>query len=1291
MNRMMSRRQWLQLASSALLGSMVPLHFPRLAWAAPALPLPLVKEVEAALGFSLIYEEYKGNYAEAQRLAEQALAEARHAATPARLAEALWTRGLVCVLQGEPATGLALFQEMEELLPDDSVNVLRARTGAFAASYLQFGTFPSGASANGVEVSRYEQVKLDYAGRYQKAKEQVQEGTPDRQAAELITALFFEIVIFRDSCSSAQLFLSEAGDKTVRCAKVTLDRLHHVAESLGEPRWLAYLALLEADFNRRAREYDQAASALAQAKALYEQAADVAGLAAAWLMAGDWSAAPLSTPGVWNFIVTASSLLINADSSLPPFLNEAERDRSRLEPAQARTTYAQAETLYRRAGAPRGLAALHLRYGYLAVLDGDYPTAIQEAGRAAESFQASGDRLGYWCARTHQALARIGAGEFAEDRETARAIGAWGAAEGSFSYALGLGMMCGRAGYQWLQQAGDYERALACFRLAEKLYQVLGAGINQGESVADQGGVFRAIGEQAAAVTALRRAVDVYQATAERQPTLRKSADFCMAAIISGSLFSVYIGSRNVEGMEWIVMQGRAILDELASQPPETKETERKNAEDQMAPMLLAFYKSRLGIANVLIPVSHGIQARKDGDSAEAERLFQEALTRARNSRALLGDAMVAFLEAVIHRVRKDYPAARRAFERYLQQELQRAQRDLQQATLRGITVLVGEAKRRVQNTHDLAVTFLPSIKAYEAAREHLLVLEEQGGKDWWQRTDQPWSALSNRGLVYEGLGQWQTADADYQQAIELLERQRQYLRRDELKTALVSGLPQQELYFQAARNALAWAAAEPDRQQHLMQQSFTYAERGKARGLLDLMAGGAGVLPGAMQANTLLASWRQVNAKLTTWQGLLVAERARPTPQPAYLAYLQQQIATEEDTLRQLESTLATADPNFYRLINPQATLLDVAGIAARLPPGTALLQYYFLDEDLFGWVINHQGLVQTHHANLDIRALERQIRTLHSGCERHTTLDATGEALADTLLAPFAETLASHPHLLIVPYGAAHQLPFHILPWQGEPLIATHTVAYLPSASTLQFVRQSRSGTLPDTLLAVGNPAAMAYQPPFGAPPEPLPPLPAAEVEAKHVAALFPQGRALLGADATVAAVREALPRYSLLHFATHGHLAEDNPLLSAILLAQGGALTVYDLLGLRLQADLVVMSACRTGQGKATGGDDVLGLTRGLLAAGAQAVVVSLWPVDDLATSLLMEAFYQGLRQGNPAAVALQQAQNHLRSLSPQEVQAERDRVAQARGVVLSLKPHADTGYSHPYYWAPFILVG
>jgi CHAT domain-containing protein len=235
------------------------------------------------------------------------------------------------------------------------------------------------------------------------------------------------------------------------------------------------------------------------------------------------------------------------------------------------------------------------------------------------------------------------------------------------------------------------------------------------------------------------------------------------------------------------------------------------------------------------------------------------------------------------------------------------------------------------------------------------------------------------------------------------------------------------------------------------------------------------------------------------------------------------------------------------------------------------------------------------------------------------------------------------------------------------------------------------------------------MSYQPPLGVGEEILlQPLSAAAIEAAFVSSQFPRGRELLGDEATKTAVLQRLSDYPVLHFATHGYLSEEAPLLSSILLAHGESLSLYELMGLQLDADLVVLSACDTARGERTGGDDVVGLTRGLLGAGAGAAVVSLWPVNDASTSLLMGHFYRHLRAGDTPVIALQAAQKYLRSLVPDEITVELDLLKavleDAGASETSLEPlnefrdaryrgasTAPQDYSHPFYWAPFILVG
>lgn len=155
------------------------------------------------------------------------------------------------------------------------------------------------------------------------------------------------------------------------------------------------------------------------------------------------------------------------------------------------------------------------------------------------------------------------------------------------------------------------------------------------------------------------------------------------------------------------------------------------------------------------------------------------------------------------------------------------------------------------------------------------------------------------------------------------------------------------------------------------------------------------------------------------------------------------------------------------------------------------------------------------------------------------------------------------------------------------------------------------------------------------------------------------------LVRSDATESFVKASGGRYRMLHFATHGVFDPANPLGSSLLLAKDkdndGRLTVAELYRLHLDADLVTLSACETALGSVAGGDDVVGFTRGLLYAGADSIVSSLWKVDDQSTRDLMVAFYSNLG-GMDKAEALRQAQLTVRRAHP-----------------------------HPYFWAAFMLTG
>ncbi len=277
----------------------------------------------------------------------------------------------------------------------------------------------------------------------------------------------------------------------------------------------------------------------------------------------------------------------------------------------------------------------------------------------------------------------------------------------------------------------------------------------------------------------------------------------------------------------------------------------------------------------------------------------------------------------------------------------------------------------------------------------------------------------------------------------------------------------------------------------------------------------------------------------------------------------------------------------------------------------------------------------------------------------------------------------------LIVSPDGALHLLPFEALTDRsGRYLVEEYAVQYAPSASVLaellSLPEERRRG-----LLALGNPDFSGSLPLAKILAESgttLSPLPYAKEEVERIAKRTPGGRALTGAAASEAAVKEIGRGGGLrdLHFATHGIVEESSPQYSGLVLSPGGGedgyLTVQEILGLSLPCDLVALSACDTGRGEIAKGEGVLGFGRAFLYAGAKDVLVSLWKVNDLAASRLMDSFYRELGRGAKPEEALR--------LAKLELLRRKIRLAPGAGGSACA---AAVDASAPLYWAPFVLIG
>jgi CHAT domain-containing protein len=267
----------------------------------------------------------------------------------------------------------------------------------------------------------------------------------------------------------------------------------------------------------------------------------------------------------------------------------------------------------------------------------------------------------------------------------------------------------------------------------------------------------------------------------------------------------------------------------------------------------------------------------------------------------------------------------------------------------------------------------------------------------------------------------------------------------------------------------------------------------------------------------------------------------------------------------------------------------------------------------------------------------------------------------LHQLLIDPIASLLPKDPnaHVIFIPQGSLFQVPFPALQdANGTYLIQKHTILTAPSIQVLALTRQQRQ-KLPQkpansgNALVLGNPTMPTVSLSPGEPKQQLSPLPGAEAEARSIASLL-NTQAITGAQGTKAAIVQKMPQASIIHLATHGLLDNVRGLASAIALAPSGnddgLLTAEEIFDMKLQASLVVLSACNTGEGKITG-DGVIGLSRALISAGVPSVIVSLWAVPDAPTSELMKEFYQNLQKNPNKAQALRQAMLTTMKTHPQ----------------------------------------
>jgi len=492
-------------------------------------------------------------------------------------------------------------------------------------------------------------------------------------------------------------------------------------------------------------------------------------------------------------------------------------------------------------------------------------------------------------------------------------------------------------------------------------------------------------------------------------------------------------------------------------------------------------------------------------------------------------------------------------------------------------------------------------------------------------------------------------AYASYQTARLSLETLRSSLRGEELKIAFVKN--RLEVY----ENLVAICLGKSD--SVALEEAFSYVEQAKSRSLMDLFVRPAPALidnaPGQSQ---LVRTIRDLREELNWYYSRIEKEQLQPEqPSPERIAALQEQANQREKELVETLHDATEADAADAGLQMPSH--LPIEAIRAALPADTFLIEYFRVRDRIVACVLGPKTLeivpvtLESRVASL-LRLLQFQLSKFRLNPEYlKAVYDSLVQAtqahlkeLYNELIAPIASSLQAR-HLVFVPHGVLHYVPFHALFDGTQHLIEKHTVSYSPSASIFA-LSQSRTVNSSGASLVFGVPDAQA---------------PAILEEVQTISGIVEQAELFVGPEATASVLRSRGPVSRVIHIATHGRFRQDNPMFSAIRLGDT-FLSLFDLYQLRLPVELITLSGCSTGLNVVAAGDELLGLARGLLHAGAQSLVLSLWDVHDQSTAEFMTAFYQGLKQGKPKAEALQSAMLDLKSR-----------------------------YPHCYQWAPFILMG
>lgn len=751
----------------------------------------------------------------------------------------------------------------------------------------------------------------------------------------------------------------------------------------------------------------------------------------------------------------------------------------------------------------------------------------------------------------------------------------------------------------------------------------------------------------------------------------------------------------------------RVSLSNLATIYDELGQYEKAIEYHQEQLQLSQFTGDRMGQVNALDGLGQ-IYSRMD-DYNQAFGYYEEVLEICRESGSRAAEGVTLYNMGNLYYEQGDYRAAYDCYERALtmhalSDDLRSRgwslyaigrttykledRRRAREYFLRAIDIykMIGNRLDEAELFHSLGTFYIEAgelIRARSCFDQALAIRREIGNREG------EGESLTAIGDLYFILNDYSGAYHYYQKAIKIVEEVRSDFNSESFKTGY---LGQRIGSYENIITSL-YALHEERGEQGYANEAFYYAEKSKARGLLDLLTESSTELMGDINPELMLEE-KRLEKKYAELNTALQLERSRPdSTEPYYksrTAKLEGYLKVLEKRLHDQRLRIVRENPRYAQIRYPESVNIERVQ-ESLLEPGMMLVEYKLTKNALFIWRItkSESRFYRVDIGKDELADMVLSLRNCFTGIIEEEFFVPRSLELYRLLLAPLLEDVDGVDNLLIIPDGILHYLPFETLV-MGEGgryrdlpyLLKSYRVRYSPSSSVaFNLLDKGSKRSARKELFAMGDPVFLDssevdydYDDRFTLRDGNFQRLLYSGEEVKKIGSLFKNSAIYTRESATEEEIKSSggLEDYKYIHLAAHGILNEDNPQLSGIVLSQDqdpmedGFLQTREIFNLKLSADLVVLSACRTGLGKIVDGEGIIGLTRAWMYAGTPSLVVSLWSVNDRSTSRLMEQFYRNIRH-------------------------ERDFSDSLRAAKLNLIEEGEEAYSNPYFWAGFVLIG